>query len=254
MRVFAISDIHIDYEENRKWLNRLSSWDYTKDVLVLAGDVTDNPHLLDKAFEHLKSRFSEVLYVPGNHDLWVYRDPQNPDSLRKFYRIKELAGNCGIRMEPFHSGELSIVPLLGWYDYSFGRPSGELLDAWADYGACRWPQGMDEAGLTRYFTSLNEAYLDTRNRHVISFSHFLPRIDIMPVYIPQSRRMLYPVLGSSMLEKQVRALNSSIHVYGHSHVNVHVTRDNTAYINNAFGYPYEIMITAKRLKCVYETK
>ncbi len=42
MRVFALSDIHIDYHENEQWLSRLSSMDYQEDILILAGDVTDN--------------------------------------------------------------------------------------------------------------------------------------------------------------------------------------------------------------------
>lgn len=42
-------------------------------------------------------------------------------------------------------------------------------------------------------------------------------------------------------------------VYGHSHINRQVFKDNTMYINNAFGYPDETQITAKELKCVFET-
>jgi len=32
-------------------------------------------------------------------------------------------------MRRFSYNGLSIVPLLGWYDYSFGQPSQELLDS-----------------------------------------------------------------------------------------------------------------------------
>ena len=64
--------------------------------------------------------------------------------------------------------------------------------------------------------------------------------------------MLDPVLGSTLVEDQLRKLGSSIHVYGHIHVNRQVTIDGVSYVNNAFGYPHEMCNTAKRLKCIYE--
>jgi hypothetical protein len=174
------------------------------------------------------------------------------NSIDKLYNIKSVAHNCGIVMKPFHYGMLSIVPLFGWYDYSFGRPSEAMEVTWADFSACKWPGGFDEKAVTDYFVSMNEAWLCIRNMHVISFSHFLPRIDLMPSYIPPDKREVYPILGSRLLEKQVRLLKPEIHVYGHSHVNMCVTKENVTYINNAFGYPYEQRITARQLKCIFE--
>ena len=87
---------------------------------------------------------------------------------------------------------------------------------------------------------------------VITYSHFLPRIDLMPEFIPSSQRILYPVLGSVQLERQLRKLNPEIHVYGHTHVNRQVKIDGVLYINNAFGYPNETRITSKQLICIHE--
>ena len=50
----------------------------------------------------------------------------------------------------------------------------------------------------------------------------------------------------------MRGLHPRIHVYGHSHVNRHVTIDGISYINNAFGYPSESWIKSKGLMCVHE--
>ena len=43
MRIFALSDIHVDYDANAKWVEDLSVFDYQDDVLILAGDLTDKP-------------------------------------------------------------------------------------------------------------------------------------------------------------------------------------------------------------------
>jgi predicted phosphodiesterase len=251
LRVFAISDIHIDYEENRRWLYKLSQYDYQNDILILAGDVTDTMPLLGEGFDALKSRFREVMYIPGNHDLWVHRNG-GYNSLEQFQAVKKLAGDSGIRTEPAHFGPLSIIPLFGWYDYSFGQPSTEIFKVWLDYTACTWPDDFDEPKITQHFIAMNEPYLDIKNQTIISFSHFLPRIDLMPFLIPPGKRTLYPVLGSSLLEQQIRKLRSDIHIYGHSHINMRNFKDNTIYINNAFGYPHETRQTAKNMFCVFE--
>lgn len=251
MRVFAVSDIHADFEENFKWLNTLSLSDFREDILILAGDISGNILIIEKVFKELKKRFAEVFFVPGNHDLWVHRR-DGIDSLKKLDLIYRTAENYGIRMQAATLGYLSIIPLLGWYDYTFGMPSEELFGTWMDYSACIWPELCDEKSITAYFTGLNEKYFGIKNSFIISFSHFLPRIDIMPTFIPEAKRKLYPVLGSSLIEDQIRKLKPNIHVYGHSHVNVCVKKDSVLYINNAFGYPYEYGITEKKLKCIFE--
>lgn len=250
MRIFALSDIHIDYAINKRWVANLSSSDYKDDVLILSGDVSDSLYLLEWCFRYLSQRFAKVLYVPGNHELWVFRDKDYRTSIDKFHQVRRIMEACDVSMGAFHSNRLSIIPLLGWYDYSFGEPTNDLLDSWMDYRACIWPNHFSVREITDYF--LNRNVLDVRNDMVISFSHFLPRIDLMPSGVPKKHRILYPVLGSSKLESQIRRLKPKIHVYGHSHVNRNVTFDGVSYINNAFGYPQESSIAAKHLMCIYE--
>jgi predicted phosphodiesterase len=250
MRVFALSDVHADYDANARWLADLSMADYRDDVLILAGDVSDSIEKLQITFEGLTQRFGAVAYVPGNHDLWVRGDAAGT-SLEKFAAVCATAATCGVSTTPVHRGPVSIVPLLSWYDYSFGEPSTELSARWADFRACRWPDTFDASAVTSWFLERNEAALDTDNETVISFSHFLPRIDVMPSYIPAERRMLYPVLGSTRLEEQIRILQPDIHVYGHSHVNRRVRLDGIDYVNNALGYPQETRIAARELVCVH---
>ncbi len=259
MRIFAISDIHADFEENRQWLDNLSLFDYQNDFLILAGDITDLLPLFKKTLTNLRKRFQEVFFVPGNHDLWILRD-RNPimkNSLEKLDFIRSIATDCGVRMEPLYFSSVVIIPLFSWYDYSFGKASPEILKTWADFVACKWPENYDQINITNYFIDMNQPIISdfrekTEKTVVISYSHFLPRIDLMPSYIPYNKRILYPVLGTSLLEQQIRLLDSQIHIYGHSHVNNQVVKDNTLYINNAFGYPYEKGITEKKLKCIFE--
>ncbi|WP_316187405.1 MULTISPECIES: metallophosphoesterase [unclassified Bradyrhizobium] len=252
MRYFAVSDIHVDFDANADWVANLSSADYRDDVLILAGDVSDTLHQIDWCLRMLVQRFRKVLFVPGNHDLWVLRDWRNQTSLQKFDKLAAVVEANGASMRPFYGRGVSIVPLFGWYDYSFGEPTDELRSIWMDYYACRWPVGFQECEITAHFTSLNKQHLKAFHGKVITFSHFLPRIDLMPSFIPAAKRFLYPVLGAARLDGQLRLLNASIHVYGHSHVNRCVKLDGVCYINNAFGYPHEMRVASKRLLCIYQ--
>ena len=252
MRIFALSDIHIDYDANAKWIANLSIAEYQDDVLILAGDVTDTRRLLEWCLTTLAKRFKKVLFTPGNHDLWVIREDREMDSLRKFDDVRAVVESSGASMQAFRERGVEIIPLLAWYDYSFGEPNEELRSMWMDYRACRWPSGYTEEDVAAHFASFNDKQVSVAGATVITYSHFLPRIDLMPEFIPREHKLLYPILGSTRLERQLRRLNSSIHVYGHSHVNRHVKIDGVSYINNAFGYPNETWITSKSLICIYE--
>lgn len=252
MRVFAVSDIHVDYAENLDWILSLDSEEYASDILILAGDVTDKMPLLEQVFVSLAKSFRAVLFVPGNHELWV-QEADFDCSLDKFAAITALCESCGVHADVLELDEISFVPLFSWYDFSFGEPDRHLRRAWRDFRACSWPDHLTESGaITEYFLELNIPKLTTTNETVISFSHFLPRIDVMPAGIPEKRRNVYPVLGSEALGLQVRQLKPTIHVYGHSHVNQAIELDDIHYVNNAFAYPREAHIARKQLKCIYE--
>ncbi len=252
MRIFSVSDLHIDYEVNSRWVAGLSAVDYRDDVLILAGDVTDALPRLDWCLTTLAERFRKVLFVPGNHELWVIRENRGKSSLQKFDEVRAVIESSGASMEPFRERGVSIVPLLGWYDGSFGQPTEELKAMWMDFRACRWPSGYTEDDVAALFSALNDRHVAPAGDKVITYSHFLPRIDLMPLYIPPAGRVFYPVLGTTRLDRQLRSLRSTLHVYGHSHVNRQVEIDGVVYINNAFGYPSETWIRSKGLVCIHE--
>lgn len=251
MRVYAISDLHVDYPENLQWVESLAARQYQQDILILAGDVTDDTDLLLQVLRHLVGAFRKVLFVPGNHELWI-SNGRHQCSLQKFHEIRQRCRDAGVICEPYTLGRITFVPLFSWYDYSFARPDRHLLRAWRDYRACRWPAELaDSDAISRHFLSMNHAALASSNQLVISYSHFLPRIDLMPDRIPANKRKVYPVLGSAGLGQQLAQLQPDIHVYGHSHVNRAIELDGIRFVNNAFGYPGEERISRKQLYCIH---
>lgn len=249
MRFFALSDIHVDYPENLDWVESIDPNQYQNDILLLAGDVTDDFILLGRVLDGIQAKFASVLFLPGNHELWLGKEDV-PCSLEKFNLILGLCCELGIETGVSDFQGVSIVPLYSWYDFSFGEPDRHLLRAWRDFRECRWPKNLPDApSVCEYFLGLNADRLSVVNERVISFSHFMPRLDLMPDSIPLKRRIVYPVLGSSALGDQITQLNPDIHVYGHSHVNRDLVIDGVRYINNAFAYPSEDRIARKSLHC-----
>ena len=64
-RIFAISDIHVDIPENLRLVESWSTSEFQHDVLIVAGDVTDNMALLKTVLKSLTEKFYKVCYVPG---------------------------------------------------------------------------------------------------------------------------------------------------------------------------------------------
>ena len=71
-RLWAISDLHLGHRRNREALLALP--DHGPDWLIAAGDIGDTLADLAFAWDVLCRRFTRVVWVPGNHELWC-REP-----------------------------------------------------------------------------------------------------------------------------------------------------------------------------------
>ncbi|KPF43741.1 metallophosphoesterase [Rhizobium sp. AAP43] len=245
MRLFLGSDFHVDYRENLDWLRGLSRSDFTDDVLVIAGDLSDEIDLVKACFDALSTRYRRLLFLPGNHDLWTSRSGRG-SSFEKFEQLQTLCHDYGIETGSMAIGSSLIVPILGWYDYSFGEPGPTIRRGWMDFYKCNW-EGLQPAQVAERFDALNMLPDTVGFDRVYSVSHFVPRLDLMPARYPEKHKALFPVLGTDRIEARIRALGSSMHFYGHSHLNRNKVLDGVTYINNAFGYPSETEISAKTI-------
>src|SRR6185436_9337443 len=87
----------------------------------------------------------------------------------------------GVRTAPARVGGAWVVPLFSWYDAAFdvaGEGDRESLEAWSDLYFCRWPGG--EERVDRLFAEMNEPHLGGFDGPVVTFSHFVPRPDLLP--------------------------------------------------------------------------
>jgi len=239
MRLFATSDLHTDYKENLQWLKSLSDTHYRHDALIVAGDISDRLYLIRETLLLLRSKFKHVLFTPGNHELWV-RGVEG-DSIKKFRRVLKLCDDINVITTPVRFHDLWVVPLFSWYDGVFEPDMKDeetvARRAWADFHFCRWPE--EAKPLADYFLRLNEPHLKTYQGPVVSFSHFIPRMDLLPPKQYLRIGWLGAVSVCAALDGQIRRLNSRVHVCGHTHTTIDRVIDEVRYVQNAVRYPKE---------------
>ena len=79
MKLYAISDLHLGFEINRQALEAMPA--YPEDWLILAGDTGETTAHLRLALSILTRRFAQLLWVPGNHDLWTLPSSASEDEI-----------------------------------------------------------------------------------------------------------------------------------------------------------------------------
>lgn len=127
--LFAVSDLHVSYPENRRVADRLRPQS-EQDWLIVAGDVGEIFAEVEATLRALRDRFRTVIWAPGNHELWTH--PSDPMTLRGEARYRALVTMCrdiGVLTpeDPFarwegEGGPVTVAPLFQLYDYSFRAP------------------------------------------------------------------------------------------------------------------------------------
>lgn len=247
----------------------LSNWDYINDTLIIAGDVSDSLERLEKLFSHLLKKFYALAFIPGNHELWL-RKSTLAHSLEKLDAINQLCDSLGLHYRPFKveapHNSLWIVPLFSWYQkpeegtnslYIAKQEENWKTCGWMDDVLCHWPDHIHQQhdSVADYFLGLNHQHLERDyDAPVISFSHFLPRADLIfhsrdladrytqaGAVIPPHPQDPHPqfnfsrVAGCSKLEQQIRQIKPIAHIYGHQHRNRCRHIDGITYISHCLG-------------------
>jgi 3',5'-cyclic AMP phosphodiesterase CpdA len=131
MKLYAISDLHLHHAANRTALTAIPP--HYDDWLILGGDIAHSEEQLRFALSFLTTRFQQLFWVPGNHDLWT--SPKVPTPQRGAVHYQRLVAICrdyGVLTPedpyirwPGDGSPCLICPLFVLYDYSF-RPADVL--------------------------------------------------------------------------------------------------------------------------------
>ena len=193
MKIGLISDLHIDVTPLNKSLvpHLIEAVDAAQlDVFVLAGDIARHLVQLSETFNafQLANLGCQILFVPGNHDIWAIETP-NVTSEQKCEIISKLCDECGFHPlidRPFINEQIGFCGTIGWYDYSFA-PDGynfsdvqyaekELMGAvWNDKRYAKWAD-TDRVVARRFEAELNAQIASVRANvsRIIVVTHHVP--------------------------------------------------------------------------------
>jgi predicted phosphodiesterase len=251
VKLWAIADLHLAAERNRDGLLALPA--YPEDWLIVAGDICEGLELFNEALGWLTKRFARVVWVPGNHELWLTDRGQAPrSSVTKYAALVEIARRNGVLTpeDPFvvwpPTGDV-IVPLCTLYDYSF-RPDDVTLDnvvAWAaEFRNVAADEHLISAapfpGMVEWCAARCDATEDRLARELaadaqtILVGHYPLREDL--VRIPRIPRFT-PWCGTRRTEDWHVRYRAVVAVSGHLHVRRTDWRDGTRFEEVSLGYP-----------------
>lgn len=267
MKLYAISDLHLGCDANRRALFDTTS--RPDDWLILAGDVGETAAHLELAFRKLKPRFAQLVWVPGNHELWTL--PSSKEKARgqfKYEQFVELCRSYNVLTpeDPYPiiaigGREVRIAPLFLLYDYSF-RPLDVPIERaveWADETGVVCADEMllhpdPYAGIAEWC----HARCEITERRLTAYRNDLPTVLInhFPLREDLARLPRIPRFsvwcGTRRTENWHLRFNATVVVSGHLHIRSTARRDGVRFEEVSLGYPHQWTGSTTLDRCVRE--
>ena len=252
MRLWALSDLHLSHAPNREALGTLPA--YPDDWLLLAGDLADGFRHLEWCFDTLNGKFRQLVWVPGNHELWTRSGCAGGLRGAALYdKLVEIARDHGVVTPedpyptfPHPTGDVLIAPLFLLYDYSF-RPADVRRDEVIDWARADNSVCADEILLHSDPFSDRAAWCAARCFETAA------RLEDCPPHIPKVLVNHYPLeealavlpriprftpwCGTRRTRGWHVRFNARAVVYGHLHIRGTSWIDGVPFQEVSLGYP-----------------
>jgi 3',5'-cyclic AMP phosphodiesterase CpdA len=252
VNLWAISDLHVGFEENRRAVEMLAG--SPEDWLIVAGDTGESPAHLDFVLRTLTPRFAQIIWTPGNHDLWTPRNlPSDKRGDAHYQRLVRLCSRYGtltpddpFAVWPGDGPRTALVPVFLLYDYSF-RPDDVPLERAVEWAAESGVRCADEDLLAPDPYPSRQAWCharleDTEKRlraipddtRIILITHWPLRRD--QAVVPRVPRFSI-WCGTRETETWHRRYPIDVVVHGHLHLRSTRTLDGVRFEEVSLGYP-----------------
>ncbi|MFJ2609083.1 MULTISPECIES: metallophosphoesterase family protein [unclassified Streptomyces] len=255
-QLLAISDLHIGYAENRALVEAMRPGS-DDDWLLVAGDVSETTEDIRWALKTLAGRFRQVVWAPGNHELWTH--PKDPVTLRGVARYEHLVGLCrelGVLTpeDPYPiwngpGGPVVVAPLFLLYDYSFLPEGSATKDQGLEYAHGTGVVCNDEFLLHPDPYPSREAWCRARvaetERRLAALPADLPTVLVnhYPLDRHPTEVLWYPEFamwcGTELTADWHRRFRVEAMVYGHLHIPRTTVHEGVRFEEVSVGYPRE---------------
>lgn len=255
-KLFAVSDLHVAYAENRAVVDGLRPQS-PDDWLLVAGDVGEMMADIERTLGQLRARFSTVVWAPGNHELWTH--PKDPVQLRGDQRYRHLVQMCrdiGVFTpeDPYQvftglGGPVTVAPLFLLYDYTFlpdGITTPEAARAQAEkVGVVCTDEYLLHPDPYPSLAAWCEARLALTRQRLEAVDPSLPTVLVnhFPMTREPTRVLRYPEFaqwcGTEQTADWHLRYRAAVVVYGHLHIPRTIWSDGVRFEEVSLGYPRE---------------
>eukprot|EP01127_Copromyxa_protea_P018271 TRINITY_DN5709_c0_g1_i2.p1 TRINITY_DN5709_c0_g1~~TRINITY_DN5709_c0_g1_i2.p1 ORF type:complete len:199 (-),score=44.70 TRINITY_DN5709_c0_g1_i2:9-605(-) len=121
-RVYCVSDLHSDEEDNMELLEKLVAKTPKHpdiNVLIVAGDISGDCKVIEETLLLLLQVFPTIFYCPGNNELRMHKKEKGFDSIEKFEKVMKICEKIGVHVTAKKINGVWIVPLFSWYTPTF---------------------------------------------------------------------------------------------------------------------------------------
>jgi 3',5'-cyclic AMP phosphodiesterase CpdA len=253
--LWAVSDLHVGYAENRAVIDGLGPRT-DADWLLVAGDVGEMFADIERTLAELSGRFSRVLWAPGNHELWTPReDPVQFRGVERYQRLVDMCRSLGVLTpeDPYPvwtgaGGPVTVAPLFLLYDYSFRLPgltSAQSLAAAYEAGVVCTDEMLLHPDPYPDRQSWCAARLDLTEQRLAACDPALPTVLVnhYPLVRTPMDVLRYPEFalwcGTERTADWHTRFRASVMVYGHLHIPRTTRYDGVRFEEVSLGYPRE---------------
>ncbi|MDQ2708554.1 MAG: metallophosphoesterase [Actinomycetota bacterium] len=253
----AVSDLHVGHRDNREIVDGLRPG-HPGDWLIVGGDVAERVEPIERTLSQLRERFAEVIWVPGNHELWTRS--RDTVQLRGAHRYQHLVAMCrsiGVHTpeDPFPvwpgtGGPVRVAPLFLLYDYTFRAPGTSTTEESLAYAHNTGVVCTDERLLHPDPYPSREEWCQAR---VVSSAERLAAdadpdvpfvlVNHWPLVREPTRVLCYPEFaqwcGTELTADWHTRFPTAAVVYGHLHIPRSTVYDGVPFEEVSLGYPRE---------------
>jgi len=255
-RLLAISDLHVGHPKNRELLHALRPQS-PADWLLVAGDVAERCDDIVAALDLLTGRFAQVVWAPGNHELWTAPgDPYAPRGEDRYKNLVEACRSLGVATpeDPYlewtgPDGTVTVAPLFLGYDYSF-RPDGvdtkeQALELAYESGVVCTDEVLlhPDPYVSRDAWCAARVAETERRLAALDPARRLVLVNHYPLVQDPTRVLRHPEFalwcGTTLTGDWHRRFPVTAVVYGHLHIRRTTWHDGVPFIEASVGYPRE---------------
>lgn len=254
--LWAISDLHVGQSANKSVLQELHPAS-PEDWLIVAGDVAERSDDIRAALDLLRRRFTKVIWVPGNHELWTTaRDPMQIFGQSRYDYLVNMCDEMGV-ITPEHpypvwveqGGPATIVPMFVLYDYTFLPEGANSKAEGLKIARDRNVVATDEFLLSSEPFATRDAWCRDRLRYtrkrLEDLDWMTPTVLVnhFPLVREPCDALFYPEFslwcGTTETADWHTRYNAACSVYGHLHIPRTTWYDDVRFEEVSVGYPRE---------------